>query len=140
MFQDWKTKILRNMNTCYELFGIECGYGWYGLVMPILRELKKYNKEQKEINPEWEDIKPGQIKEKWGGLRFYCSAPEHIQKMIEKAEKLSYHICEKCGSPKDVGITSTGWIKTLCKECAVEKEDWTPVSTLALSSTEDGFE
>ena len=113
MFQDRKTQIKDN----FELVGIECGSGWYGLIMPIIIELNKFNKEQK--TNAWEDLKPSQIKEKWGGLRFYCSPsehiPEHIYKMIKKAEELSYHICEKCGSPKDVGRTTSGWITTLCK-------------------------
>ena len=122
-----------------EYYGIGCDYGWYGLVMPIIIEIGKFNKEQKTVNPAWEDLKPAQIKEKWGGLRFYClpseHIPEHINKMIKKAEELSYHICEKCGSPKDVGRTNSGWITTLCKDCAGEKENWSLVSTLQINKS-----
>ena len=37
--------------------------------------------------------------------------------MIRKAEGDSYRICEVCGSKIDVGHTSSGWIKTICRKC-----------------------
>jgi len=30
----------------FELFGIEHGYGWYGLTLPIVEEIRRYNKLQ----------------------------------------------------------------------------------------------
>ena len=78
---------------------------------------------------EWIDIESNkypqivatQVKEKFGGLRFYVvGASDKQWTMIELTENLSYHICETCGSTKDVGQTQ-GWIYTLCKEC-VDKE------------------
>ena len=39
-----------------------------------------------------------QVKEKFGGLRFYISAaPQEVHNMIHKAEAESYTICEHCG-------------------------------------------
>jgi hypothetical protein len=58
-----------------------------------------------------------QIKDKFGGLRFYCSASEEIMKLVEEAEEKSYSICEKCGSMDDVKQVGNGWIYTLCKNC-----------------------
>lgn len=64
-----------------------------------------------------------QVKEKFGGLRFYVgSAPEYVHNIISFAESLSYHICELCGSTKDIGMTQ-GWLKTVCKSCA-ETDQW----------------
>lgn len=58
-----------------------------------------------------------QIKEKYGGLRFYYSGgTEAISGMVYLAESLSYSICETCGTTKNVGSTS-GWIYTICKTC-----------------------
>ena len=54
-----------------------------------------------------------QIKEKFGGLRFYVQAAtdKHYQ-YISFAESMSYRTCEQCGAP---GKTYTdGWHKTLC--------------------------
>jgi hypothetical protein len=54
-----------------------------------------------------------QVKEKFGGLRFYVQAAtdKHYQ-YISFAESMSYHTCEQCGAP---GKTYTdGWHTTLC--------------------------
>ena len=57
-----------------------------------------------------------QVKEKFGGLRFYVGgATQKEFAIIEKAEELSYEICEECGKP---GILreDLGWKLTLCDE------------------------
>ena len=98
----------------YDIFGIECNYGWYGLILPILTEIKEYNKD-KEIEDQVHIL---QIKEKFGSLCIYLdNAPEYIRDMVRKAEKNSYLICEDCGSPINVTTKGPGWIRTLCKEC-----------------------
>lgn len=58
-----------------------------------------------------------QVKEKWGGLRWYVGdAPGIVHKRIEEAEALSYTICEECGKPGKP--RKGGWVKTLCDHCA----------------------
>jgi hypothetical protein len=58
-----------------------------------------------------------QIKEKFGGLRFYYSGgDDEISGMVRLAESLSYHICEFCGTTHNVGMTK-GWFSTICKSC-----------------------
>jgi len=54
-----------------------------------------------------------QVKEKFGGLRFYVQAATDIHyNYISFAESMSYRTCEECGA---VGKTYTdGWYKTLC--------------------------
>lgn len=62
------------------------------------------------------DIKILQIKEKFGGLRFYVSGtfPE-LSHLVDQMEYLSEKTCECCGRP---GVPRPGgWIKTLCEEC-----------------------
>ena len=54
-----------------------------------------------------------QVKEKFGGLRFYVQAAtdKHYQ-YISFAESMSHRTCEQCGAP---GKTYTnGWHQTLC--------------------------
>jgi hypothetical protein len=100
-----------NLKHPFELFGIEHGPGWYPLIYPILAQIHLWNRTHKESQCSIQ-----QIKEKFGGLCFYARVPEHIQKMIDKAESKSYHICEHCGSTKNVGQTK-GWVHTVCQEC-----------------------
>jgi len=62
-----------------------------------------------------------EIKEKYGGLRFYIGeASEKIHKIIDKYESLSYNICIKCGAPAK--WTTCGWISPFCDECKNELE------------------
>ena len=63
-----------------------------------------------------------QVKEKFGGLRFYYSGgDDEISGMVRLAESLSYRTCEYCGSTKDIGYTS-GWIISCCKSCHESSE------------------
>jgi len=54
-----------------------------------------------------------QVKEKFGGLRFYVNgATDKHWSYINFAESMSYRTCEECGAP---GKTYTdGWHTTLC--------------------------
>jgi hypothetical protein len=54
-----------------------------------------------------------QVKEKFGGLRFYVqAATDKHYSYISFAESMSYRTCEECGNP---GKTYTdGWHTTLC--------------------------
>ena len=62
-----------------------------------------------------------QIKDKFGGLRFYCSATDEIFDLVGEAEDKSYHICEVCGSSDDVSQTDTGWVYTYCRKCKIRQ-------------------
>lgn len=62
-----------------------------------------------------------QVKEKFGGLRFYVDrGNEKHHAYITFAEAMSYTICEECGATKDVHQT-TGWVRTTCVPCAQQK-------------------
>lgn len=88
-------------------FGCEHGDGWYWLIDNLLEFIKASKQE----------VKVDQIKEKFGGLRFYYSGGDlRIDGAVSLAEIMSYNICENCGSTDDVSQT-TGWIKSLCKKC-----------------------
>lgn len=57
-----------------------------------------------------------QIKEKFGQLRFYCSAHQEVQDIIDNYSTLSENICIVCGKP-DVPMLDTGWMSPECQEC-----------------------
>ena len=91
-----KEKTNDKLQTPYELFGVECGDGWKGLLKPIFDYIEKYNSEHTK-NP----IVIEQVKEKFGQLRFYVNfETEELSKLIEDAECDSWETCELCGSKK----------------------------------------
>lgn len=107
-----KTEAYPKPEEPFELFGVECGKGWNKLIEPLFKWIENYNNEHPD-----DQIEIQQVKEKFGGLRFYVShAPDELHRMIIKAEGDSYGICEVCGSKIDVGYTS-GWIQTICRKC-----------------------
>ena len=101
-------------------WGFSCGDGWYWLIDRLCSNLQ-WNTDHNN-QPQ---IVAVQVKEKFGGLRFYVeSASPEQYAVISFAESLSYGVCEECGSPHNIGRTS-GWIRTLCETCAGDNETWT---------------
>jgi hypothetical protein len=73
-------------------------------------------------DPNWDIKNIAQIKEKFGGLRFYVdNANEKQDQLINQAEVDSYKICEFCGTRDEVKTAGKSWIKTLCEKCREEK-------------------
>lgn len=110
--------------TPFERFGIECGEGWKELYQPIIDFIENYNKEHYGTGS---FLEIHQIKEKFGGLRFYWGGENidketinTLTKMIQEAENKSYKVCEECGTRENVGITVDGWYITLCRKCIEE--------------------
>ncbi len=66
-----------------------------------------------------EDFKVLQVKEKFGGLRFYVSGyNDEVNEAIRECEAICAKTCEICGSTKDdVQSRTGGWILTLCNNC-----------------------
>lgn len=94
-------------------FWIGVGDGWLPLVHDLIEDLIKLG---------W-DKQICQVKEKFGGLRFYINgAIPAIHERIAKAEHDSYSICEACGQPGKPRAGS--WTKTLCDfHESVDKEE-----------------
>ena len=84
----------------------EVGPGWYELIKDLIQDL---------IELGW-DKQVCQVKEKFGGLRFYINTgSDEIYKRITEAEKQSYETCEETGLPGELR-TDIGWHTTLCDE------------------------
>ena len=98
--------------------GFACGEGWW----PILEEL--CSNIQGHID--WQkgkctQVTVAQIKEKFGGLRFYYDGgDERIRGMVQMAESWADRSCEICGAPGSSG--GKGWIKTLCPTHRAESD------------------
>lgn len=81
----------------------EVGAGWNVLVKELIAELFELG---------W-DGKLYQIKEKFGGLRFYIGeGSDEIHEAISAAEDRSYLTCERTGEPGE-RRSLRGWLKVL---------------------------
>lgn len=106
-------------------WGFDVGDGWFPLIYDLSVKLEKLILELPE--EEREHCKASQVKEKFGGLRFYMDgATEEMLKLISDAETLSYQICEDCGAKGE--RRGGGWIKVLCDYHADKKNKKNPVS------------
>jgi len=105
-------------------WGFSCGDGWYWLIDNLCSKLQ-WDTDNNNHNDEYPQVVATQVKEKFGMLRFYVKSARREQYgVISFAESLSHNICEECGSTKNIGHT-TGWIKVLCEDCAVDsKNPW----------------
>jgi hypothetical protein len=95
-------------------FGFDCGDGWYDLIYKLCEDITTHLTENPDVNP----VEATQVKEKFGGLRFYIwGGDSHISDLIYKAEHRSYDLCEICGKDQvNKEGHKGGWIVTLCDE------------------------
>jgi len=90
--------------------GVGCGDGWYDLLDKLCADIT--------AQPNSEDVAIFQIKEKFGGLRFYVGAASSaVHDLISAAEAQAYKVCEVCGSADDVKACGPRWLKSLCPAC-----------------------
>ena len=96
-------------------FGFECGNGWFNLIYELSDKISKLDPNCKAV----------QVKEKFGGLRFYTGATtKEVYDLISEYESKSYKTCEDCGDTKTAKRRSTGWIYTLCNKCWKELKNY----------------
>lgn len=99
----------------------DVGPGWRQLVSELDAAVH-------EIIP---DLQVTQVKEKFGGLRYYYSVPNgtpeeqwrQVDRLVRKAEADSLHTCEDCGAGGAYPGRSRpgGWIRTLCEAHHAER-------------------
>lgn len=98
--------------------GIAVNDGWYDLIDTLCDRLDALNV----------DCTAVQVKEKFGGLRFYVDGIEHEDERrayqasgaITFAQEMSRNICEDCGDRGE--MRRGGWIRTLCDDCHNERD------------------
>lgn len=106
---DWPPK------TSLMAFGFECQDGWFDLIWKLCEDIEK-------LNPR-EEFRVVQVKQKFGGLRFYINGArsEKVLDLIHEAEQKSYTTCERCGN-KGRLLEGGNW-QSLCKECEEKREE-----------------
>ena len=99
--------------------------GWHPLIQELCLKLWSLG---------W-DGKVDQVKEKFGGLRFYVDstdmhgvASDAAWSLIQQTEFQSLSVCELCGtSPAAINRTRY-WLKTFCTECDLCDQQQNPQS------------
>lgn len=104
--------------------GFAVGPGWWPIIESLCANIQHYtdwwNTNRKD-RPVVEQVVVAQIKEKFGGLRFYYDGgDDQIRGMVRMAESWAEHHCEECGKPGK--SRSGGWIRTLCDEHEAERQ------------------
>ena len=106
-------------------WGLEVGDGWYQIIDSLCNQIQHHvdwKQEQKEKYGRGDgcsQVVADQVKEKFGGLRFYYHGGDDVvDGMVRMAESWAAHTCEVCGN---VGSTrGGGWIRTLCNEHTIQ--------------------
>jgi len=120
--------------TPYTEFGIQCGDGWYDLIYKLCSDIESVLTADGTTDDDWPHVL--QIKEKFGGLRFYISrsgksevsmsAPGFVEvrpvsdvdaigDLIEAAEDKALEVCEDCSAPGT--MYRDGWWHVKCDAC-----------------------
>ena len=99
-------------NTCM-CWGFEVGDGWYDIIDRLSAKLEPTG------------VSAAQVKEKFGGLRFYidlCPTEkwDYVNEAIDKAEIEAAQTCEICGKPGKIN-TDGYWSSCRCENCRNER-------------------
>ena len=133
------------MNQTCMCWGFTCGDGWYNIINLLCSSIQRhidFTSKQIEWIKEWnervndpdhvwtafgareerpvpepvEQVVATQVKEKFGGLRFYYSGgDDYIRGIVDMAEEMSYITCEECGNVGKT-VNKNNWLRTLCGE------------------------
>jgi hypothetical protein len=121
--EEYKEDIIDIYNHIPDGWGrwISCGPGWYKTIVETHNKLKF-------IDPNYE---VHQIKEKFGGLRYYIHSNTHeygsmqeriMEDIINAAEQYCSNICEDCGGGSDVKNRAVNYYyQTQCIDCAINR-------------------
>jgi hypothetical protein len=93
--------------------GFQHDDGWFDILWRLCADLEPLVTEMERAGGRQFEVL--QVKEKFGGLRFYVNCRnDAIRQRIEAAIQESFHTCEVCGQPGK--LREDSWIKTLCDE------------------------
>ncbi len=101
-------------------WGFSCGDGWYKIIYELSEKITSIIAKDPKLDPK--EYSASQVKEKFGGLRFYMSATnEDISQAISTAAQESFKTCERCGEPGE--LRQGDWLRTLCDGCKERKAE-----------------
>lgn len=101
--------------------GISIDDGWQHIIDKLSNTIYSHYKFLIQRGEAAEYPTVAQIKEKFGGLRFYYDGgDEYISGMVRMAESWAGNTCEECGVPGELRMG--GWIRTLCDHHEAERQ------------------
>jgi hypothetical protein len=102
--------------------GFAVGAGWYPILEALCANIQSHIDWRAKQGNAVPQVVVEQIKEKFGGLRFYYQGgDEQVHGMVRMAEAWAANCCEECCAP---GIRrSGGWIRTLCDKHEAEHQE-----------------
>ena len=116
-YEKFSTRMEKSYPSLYsgKYGGFAVGKGWYPIIERLSASIQQHvewkNKDSEVCPP----VVVEQIKEKFGGLRFYYQGgDEYISGLVSMAESWAGIACEECG-----GIGKRrggGWVRTLCNK------------------------
>ena len=102
--------------------GFAVGAGWYPILETLCANIQSHIDWRVKQGQEIAQVEVSQIKEKFGGLRFYYSGgDDEISGMVRMAEAWADIACEECGAAGT--RRSGGWIRTLCDKHEAEHQE-----------------
>lgn len=124
--------------------GIGVGKGWWPIIERLCDNIQSHiDSRAKQViqfpNENYQPVKQveiRQIKEKFGGLRFYYDGgDDRVYGMVRMAESWASVSCEDCGAPGEQ--TGGGWIKTLCPTHAAERAERSRIAEMKAGGFEE---
>ena len=102
--------------------GFAVGAGWWPIIETLCANIQSHIDWRVKQGQEIAQVEVNQIKEKFGGLRFYYSGgDDEISGMVRMAEAWADIACEECGG---IGKRRDGgWIRTLCDKHEEEHQE-----------------
>lgn len=102
--------------------GFAVGKGWYPIIERLSSNIQQHiewRNRESEVVPQ---VVVEQIKEKFGGLRFYYQGgDDNVAGMVRMAEAWADVACEDCGG---IGKRrGNGWVRTLCDKHEQERNE-----------------
>jgi hypothetical protein len=101
--------------------GFAVGKGWYPILEILCSNIQQHLDWREKQGKAVPQVVIEQIKEKFGGLRFYYQGgDDEISGMVRMAEAWADVACEECGAAGK--RRSGGWIRTLCDQHEAERQ------------------
>jgi hypothetical protein len=102
--------------------GFAVGQGWWPILEKLCNNIQSHTDWREKQGKDCPQVVVEQIKEKFGGLRFYYQGgDEYIHGMVTMAESIADITCESCGNPGK--RRGGGWIHTYCDPCEIKREE-----------------
>jgi hypothetical protein len=102
--------------------GFAVSAGWYPILEKLCANIQHHIDWKNKTSEVVPQVVVAQIKEKFGGLRFYYDGgDEYISGLVSMAESWADAVCEECGG---IGKRRNGgWIRTLCDRHEAEHQE-----------------